>query len=198
MGSPASRCQKIVVLFTRIWLIGSLIVSAYFAFWLFPEVYDRRTSATVQLMFQTKDLSNGSIVYYPNLETFRRQYLKSLSDQTYLYFSGCEILPLSQRPMCDPTTNWKKLDPHVLNCTDAATCSTTSYTISETQRYMYLVGLKTTTGDSFSISDLPPPPLSDLAGWGNAAKWPLFFVCLFFALKLGRSLVEFLSLPYEK
>jgi hypothetical protein len=174
------------------------LVSAYFAFWLFPKVYDSRTNSTVRVWFQMKDPSSGSVQYYPNLEAFRRDYLKFLSDQAYLYFCACDILPLSQTPRCDPAANWKKIDPPTLNCENVATCLTAVYTIDETMRYGYLAGLKTNAGESFSISDVPPAPLSDPAGWGKAARWPLFFVCLFFAVRLGRSLVEFLFLPYDK
>jgi hypothetical protein len=198
IGFSASRRKRGVTLFTWVWLTGSLIASAYFAFWLFPEIYAARTNSIVQVWFQVKPTADDPYVYYPNQEPWRKQYRNYLSDRTYLFFSACEILPLSQRPFCDSSNNWRALPPSVLNCVDVATCSTGLYTVNEDQRHRHLAGLNPVSGASFSIADLAPLSLSDPVGWGNAARWPLFFVCLFLALKLGRSLGEFLFLSYEK
>lgn len=194
----ANSQQRIVTYFTCVWLIGSLIASAYFALWLFPEVYNNRTNATVQVYFQSKTPSNGSVFYWPNTEVFRRENLKNLSDRTHFYFSRCEILPISQRTKCDGAKNWRMIDPRELNCTDVVDCLTERYTLTDAMRQQYFVDLIPTTGNTISISDLPALSLSDLTGWGNAAKWPLFFVCLFLAIKLGRSFGEFVFSPYEK
>ena len=198
IGFSENRRQKAITFFTWIWLIGSLISSACFAFWLFPRVYAARRTATVQVYFQANDLSDNSTIYYPNLEMYRKEFQKNLSDQTNLYFSACDVLPSSQRPICDTTHNWKKIKPSELNCVDAVTCSTLNHTLGENQRDQYLSGIVPIGGAKFSISDLPPLSWSDPTGWGNAAKWPLFFVCLFLALKLGRTLGEFLFLSYAK
>jgi hypothetical protein len=193
-----SHWQRIVAPFTWIWLIGSLITSAYFAFWLFPKVYAERRHAPVQVYFQTKNLSDNSTIYYPNLEVYRKMFYKDLSDKDFLYFSACEILPLSQRPICDKTDNWIGITPSELNCIDVATCSSPNYILSEKKRDSYVTGIVPMGGAKISISDLPPLSLSDPIGWGDAARWPLFFVCLFLALKLGRNLAEFLFLSYSK
>jgi len=189
---------KIVTFFTVTWLVASLIASAYFAFWLFPDVYANRMNAKVQIWFQTKDPSNGSVVYFPNLEIFRKEQLKNLSDRTHFYFSACDILQLSQRTKCDVSRNWKMIDPRELDCADVVGCSREIYTLSDTKRQQYFSGLIATNGASISLSDLPTLSLSDPTGWGLIAKWPLFFVCLFLALKLGRILGEFVFSPYEK
>ncbi len=198
IGFPVNQQKKIITLYTWIWLIGSIICSAYFTFWLFPEISSTRSATTVQVYFLAKESSDNSIVYYPNLETYREEFHENLSDQTFLYFSACDVLPVSQRPICDRAKNWKGIKPRELNCKDVATCSVSNYTMSENQRDKFLNGLTPIGGAKFSISDIPPLSWSDPSGWGSAAKLPLFFISLFLALKLGRTLGEFLFLAYNK
>lgn len=198
IGFPVNRQKRVITLYTWIWLTGSVVCSIYFAFWLFPEINSGRSTATVQLYFQAKESSDNSTIYYPNLETYREGFRKNLSDKNFLYFSACDVLPVSQRPICDSTRNWKGIRPSELNCKDVSTCSVSNYTLSENQRDKYLNGLIPTGGANYSIPDLPPLSWSDPSGWGNAAKLPLFFITLFLALKLGRTLGEFLFLAYNK
>jgi hypothetical protein len=198
IGFSESHWQRIVALFTWIWLIGSLITSAYFAFWLFPKVYAERRLSTVQLYFLAKDPSDNSRIYYPNLEVFRKMFHKDLLDKDFLYLSSCDILPLSQRPICDGTDNWKGIPPREVNCIDVVTCSSSTYILSENQRSRYLTGIVPVGGAKISLSDLPPLSLADPIGWGDAARWPIFFFSLFLAVKLGRALAEFLFLSCSK
>jgi hypothetical protein len=108
------------------------------------------------------------------------------------------MLPLSQRPVCDDTDNWVRIDPHALGCNDVKNCSKSTYFLNEAEKNQRLNNLLPKTGASFNISDIPAPSWSDPTGWGNATTWPLFFVCLFLAVKLGRPLGEFLFLSYDK
>jgi hypothetical protein len=196
------RQRRIVSRFTWVWLVGSVAASAYFAFVLFPAVYERRTSALVEVHFQTSvktsDASIKGLVYYPNLPTFRTRHASDMTDEGFLYFDACEALPLSQRPICDSSRNWKKLDPKKVGCGSAVQCNVERYRLSEEERYILLADVKPSNGANFSIGDLQSPSLSDPGGWGTAAQLPLFFISIFLALKLGRSLGEFLFTPYEK
>jgi len=191
----ANSLQRI---FKGSWLVGSVIASAIFAFWMFPEVYSNRNNSKVRVWFQTKNPSNGTLVFFPNREIYRKEQLKNLSDEKFFYFCTCDMLPASQSPKCDPTLNWIKIDPHELNCANVAECSSETYTLNDMARKQYYANLTPLSGASISISDLTPLSFTDPSGWGYAAKWPLFFVCLFLALKLGRSLGEFIFLPFDK
>jgi len=188
--------EVVVPLFTWVWLAGSIVVSGYFVFRLFPEIYDARTSSLVDVYFQTKN--SDQVVYLPNLSATRTNNLSRLSDPQYLYFSACEVLPLSQRAICDDSRNWRKLEPQELGCSDVKSCAAISYRLSEDQRYQYLVGIVPEKGASITISDQEKLSLSEPAGWGRQAKWPIFFVSMFLAFKLGRATGEFLFLPYER
>lgn len=185
-----------VQVFTLAWTMGSLLASAYFGFLLFPKIYAERTSAVVEVHFRTGD--EGSTVYYPNLPTYRGEFLSQISDRNFLYFTACDALPLSQRPICDTSRNWKKVDPRYLGCSDVASCTADTYRLSEEQRYIVLSGARPISGASLSIHDLTDPSLSDPGGWGRSATWPVFFVTLFFSMKLGRTIGEFWFTPYVK
>jgi len=188
--------------FTLIWTLGSVIASAYFAFWLFPEIYAERTSAVVEVEFQSgRQLTSSEemvLTYYPNQPTFRDKYLSELSDQQFFYFSACEALPLSQRPICDSARNWRKIDPKYLGCSDVKNCTATSYRLSEEQRFITISGMQPVRGATLSIHDLEAVSLSDPGGWGEKATWPVFFVSLFLGVKLGREIGEFWFTPYQK
>lgn len=190
-----------VRLFTTVWLIGSVIVSALFAFRVFPAIYEDRTSTVVEIHFQAHVPVDGgrlAQIYYPNTPTFIDRFGQFRADSAFLYFSACDALPLSQRPICDTSRNWKKLDPRLMECQDALACDLGTYRMGEEQRYVILSGINPAEGASVDIDDLQRPSFSDPGGWGKNATWPLFFICMFLALKLGRSLGEFLFTPYEK
>jgi hypothetical protein len=195
--SSANRRQRMIALFTWTWFIVSIITSAYFAFWVFPKIYEARTGATVRLWFQGKN-PDGNPVYWPNTETYRTPPYNDLRDESFLYFSKCDILPLSQRPVCDDTANWTRVDPHNVSCNDVKGCSTPIYSFNQAEKNKYLTNLVPKSGMSFNISDIPAPSWSDPTEWGETTRWPLFLVCLFLAVKLGRALGEFLFLPYDK
>ena len=191
------RRQKTVALFTWIWLTGSLLGSSYFAFWLFPKIYAARTGAVVRLWFQGKTPEGGA-VYWPNTEAYRKEPYNSLRDASFLWFSRCDILPLSQRPVCDDSNNWAPVNPSDIGCIDVRTCSVSTYFLNREKKNEQLSNLTPKSGSSFTMSDVPSPSWSDPTAWGDATRWPLFFVCLFLAVKVGRTLGEFLFLGYDK
>jgi hypothetical protein len=196
LGNWFARREIVVPLFTWIWLVGSIVASAYFAFWLFPEIYENRTSSLVTVWLQTKN--GDQVIYQNNLPAELTSNLERLADSEYLYWSACEVLPLSQRPLCDYSRNWKRLMPTEVGCTDVRSCTVTNYKLSENQRYQSFVGIVPEKGANISIADQEKLSISEPAGWGRQATWPIFFVALFLALKLGRAAGEFLFLSYEK
>jgi len=201
INAPIFDARRSVRFFTVVWICATTVASIYFSFWLFPDVYDKRTTAVVGVKFQTTVLRDGSsqhTVYYPNQAAYRTRHGSVLSDADFLYFSACEALPLSQRPICDSERNWKRLDPQKVECSDVISCSAETYRISEDDRYVLLAGVKPVGGTNFSISDMQSPSLSDPGGWGKAAQLPIFFICMFLGLRLGRSAGEFIFTPYEK
>ena len=189
------RGPTLVAVFTWTWLAGSVTAAAYFAFWLFPEIQAGRTAATVEIYFQTQ---NPSTIYYPNSGTYRKEFKALLSDKLFLYFSRCEVLPLSQRPNCDITRNWTKLEPSDAGCADVANCLESQHTFSESEKTRHWNDIRSATDSRIAISDPPPLSWSDPSGWGESAEWPLFFLSMFLAVKLGRSLGEFLFTSYNK
>lgn len=197
LGLHAENRSKIIAGFTWTWLIGSIVVSAYFSFWLFPKIYAELSEAVVDVYFQTDSPSEGTI-YFPNERGYREIYLGRLSDAHFFYFDACQITPLSQRPICDSSRNWKKIDLTVLKCKDIKSCTATVYILTGLEKKQYLADLNPKPGYSFSISDDAKPTLSDPITWGPLAQLPLFFFSLFLALKLGRLLGEFVFLTYEK
>ena len=204
--APLFEARRSVRYFTVIWICATTVVSIYFSFWLFPYVYAKRTSAVVGVSFQTKVSQDGAspaTVYYPNLALFRTQQGSALSDTANLYYSSCELLPPSQRPICDRTRNWIKLAPEMVGCSNVAACTVETHQVDEDERLVRLAGVTPLQGANFSISELESSSrsslsLSDPTGWGMAARLPIFFICLFLGLKLGRSVGEFIFTPYEK
>ena len=191
----------IVAIFTWIWTIGSVIASAFFAFSLFPRIYSARSGAVVEIHFQTNEKyqdPNMEATYFPNTPTFREQHLSQISDRVFLYFSACEALPLSQRPICDSSRNWRRLDPKEVGCSNVVDCAATTHRLSEDERYMVITGVHPVPGASVSLHDVAELSLSDPAAWGKEAKWPIFFVSLFLAIKCGRAIGEFWFTPYRK
>ncbi len=73
LGLRAEKRGRIIAGFTWIWLAGSNVVSAYFAFWVFPDIYAKQSEAVVDVYFQTRNPSEG-ITYYPNTDQFNRRF----------------------------------------------------------------------------------------------------------------------------
>jgi hypothetical protein len=200
IGVSFSNRTGIIPIFTWTWSFGGVLASAYFAFWLFPSIYESKTSTAATVWFQCNGSSSGapSRVYWPNFPGFRKTYLSNLADREFLYVSRCDALPVSQRPVCDPSDNWVRVSPGDVGCKEVVGCETPVLRLSQGRRYEFLTGIRPLPGAAISVADLPNLSLSDPAGWGKGARWPIFFISLFLAIKLGRALGEFLFQPYSK
>jgi hypothetical protein len=85
-----------------------------------------------------------------------------------------------------------------LGCTEVAGCEAQVLRLSQARRYDLLTGIKPLRGAAIAVADSPKLSLSDPAGWGEGARWPIFFISFYLATKLGRALGEFLFQPYSK
>lgn len=201
IGLKLGQSERVIPVFTWVWALGSIVASAYFAFWLFPSVYDARTSAQVELHFQTKNPGKNNpqgTWYFPNRKTYKDTYMSYIDDKTFLYYSACELLPISQRTICDTSRNWKKLDPRDVGCSEVKSCNAYMHRLSEEERYSTITGATPVQGATFNLKDMPSLSLSDPAGWGKSAALPIFFISLFLSLKLGRAMGEFAFKPYNE
>ncbi len=137
-------------------------------------------------------------MYWPNSETYRKQFLPHLSDKSYLYYSACSVVPPSQQ--CDQTKNWRKLEPKEVGCIDIASCVKESlYLPSDLQSLTLIQGpILSMSGTPIAVKDPNTVSLTDPVGWGDAGKWPIFFISLFSAIKLGRAIGEFVFNPYSR
>jgi hypothetical protein len=193
IGKILSNYPGTIPLFTWIWLIGSVTAASYFAFWVFPGIVD----PVAEIYFQTK-VGNATI-YYPNSQTYRTQHLSALSDTNHLYYTGCNLVALSQVQNCDPSYNWENLDPKDVDCTDVSNCHKERYFIpKDVQAQIFRDSLKSINGLPIPAKDPNTVSFSDPAGWGDAGKWPVFFVTLFLAVKLRRAAGEFAFTGYTK
>ena len=198
LGRWLANRNRVIPIFTWGWIIVTLVGSWYFAFRLYPKAYAALSDTVVPVYFLVRDPSKPyGVIYYPNTREFRRLYLKSVSDNEFLYYSACDILPPSQRPYCDVSSNWKMVHASVFNCVDVKTCEQPTYTLSEWRRNLELAGISTKGGQKITIDEKKEVSLKDPVGWGYAARWPLFFIFLFFGVKLGRAIGEFLFQPYK-
>jgi hypothetical protein len=178
--------------FTWLWFTGSVVAAACFAFLVFPNLFN--SVATVWFQAATP---SGS-VYWPNTDEYRKKYLSSLADTSFLYISNCDALPQSQKPNCDLRKNWSRLSPAEVECKNIETCGAITYRLSQEKKSELYTRLVPLDGHLIDLSDVKTISLSNPAAWGDAGKWPVFFVTLFFGIKLGRALGEFLFTPYGK
>jgi len=191
-GKTFSKQPDTIPLFRWLWLFGSITAASDFAFCVFPAVVD----PVAQLYFQTKVANETT--YWPNSKSFRAQYLGNLSDTRNLYYTGCSIVALSEVQNCDPKYNWFKLDPKSVNCANVATCNKDTYFVPKDVQATVLQYLTSMNGHPPRAKDPNTVSFSDPAGWGDVGKWPIFFVTLFLAVKLGRVVGEFAFTEYAK
>jgi hypothetical protein len=192
IGKTFSHHPGTIPLFTWLWLFGSIVAASYFAFRVFPAIVD----PAAQIYFQTK--VGNETTSWPNPKSFRAQYLGNISDTSNLYYTGCSTVALSEVQNCDPKYNWFKLDPKSLNCTNVSTCSKDTYFVPKDVQATVLQFLTSMNGHPPRAKDPNTVSFSDPAGWGGAGKWPIFFVTLFLALKLGRAVGEFAVTEYAE
>lgn len=201
IGINTNNLKIVIPVFTWIWTIGAIFVSAYFSFYLFPSIYEERTSAPVEVHFKTKDpggdVGDGAW-YFPNTPSYKNKYSSVVSDTDFLYYSACEALPISQRAICDTSRNWRKLDPKLVGCDNVVDCNLLYHRLSEEERYIQITGAQAKQGASISLSDAEALSLSNPGGWGKSAAWPIFFISMFLGIKLGRAIGEFAFKPYTE
>jgi len=185
--------------YTAVWFFVVIIVSWYFAFKLYPAVYREITEKVVILCFQVKVTENGkqNIYYYPNNQGNKAKHHDYLSDKDNLYFSGCTLLPMAQRSSCENYINWIAVPLKEIRCSNLMECEHDYWSFSESQQRKMIKRLKALTGEPMPRRD-ENLKITEPMGWGEAAEWPLFLILIFLGTKFGRTLGEFLFMPYEK
>jgi hypothetical protein len=181
-----------------LWCVVVIIVSSYFAFCLYPAVYKDVTDKLPILCFVVKIPQNDKIInnFYPNNPENKAQFGKLLADNNNLYYSGCSLLPLTQRSSCSGYANWITVPLNRVGCSSVINCDVYRLAVSESEQREVIKRLNTLTGD-------PMPPgdqnlkITEPMGWGKAAEWPLFITLIYFGIKFGRIIGEFLFKPYK-
>ena len=176
---------------------SSIIISTYFAFFLFPTIYNSHNDTFVRLYFQIEDKKTDSYIYHTNSPSFIKKYKDKISDKDFFYISVCQVIPFSQRPNCDISKNWQKISPIHVGCKKVINCNESTYRLHKKEKHLYYADLTPKLGKQFNIKDLDELSMENPISWGISAQWPIFFIALFMALKLGRALGEFIFLPYE-
>jgi len=199
----------IIKRFTQIWLVVSLLVSAHWAFNIFPKEYNKIYGATVELYFQTEQ--NSKVIYRPNNKTYREKYLTYISDTDSVYFDSCDLLKYDVNITCDDTSNWKKVNLKQLNCSNIKSCITPFLVMSRPEKIDYLISLVKENNLSNNktlvkqIKDGSPANKSNIdiqnpISWGepDISKWGVFVLLFLVLIKVGRSLGEYVFSTYEE
>ena len=76
-------------------------------------------------------------------------------------------------------------------------CERYYWSFSESQLRKMIKRLKAVTGEPMPMRD-ENLRITEPMGWGEAAELPLFLIVSFLGTKFGRTLGEFLFMPYEK
>jgi hypothetical protein len=87
---------------------------------------------------------------------------------------------------------WFPLPPKDLGCSDVVGCTVQEYRLSVQQRNGLALGLRT---QGINVVGFPPvanTSISDPGGWGDDGRWPVWFFCVFLAMKFAKALEEFL------
>jgi hypothetical protein len=184
--------KKSLKIFVWVWIIGVIIMSSWFAFWLYPETLAKAKNSIVTVFFQAKVENSKNLVYYPNNDYFRELFLRKLSDDNFLYYTKCDLLDSKPRTTCDSSRNWRRLKLDIFNCDSVEKCNKEKHIFDFWEKKEELVNIITTNGKPIDIKDEKSKiTMGDPFSWGMNAQWPLFFFFIFLGIKLGKSILEF-------
>jgi hypothetical protein len=194
IGASFSKWAGVILRNSRwIWLLLSVLGSAYFAFWLWPWIYALSANLVVNVHFEVSPGDDVSVPFFVlNMPTQRAKYRGRIADKDSFYYTPCAVLD------CDPNkTTWVRLSPKELGCSDVVGCTVERHKLSEQNRNDLRLTLRT------QGKGVEPPPtaktsVSDPGGWGDRGRWPVFLFCVFLAIKFGKALDEFLFQPHRK
>jgi hypothetical protein len=188
--------RKSISVFKGVWIIGSLIISLVFAFSVYPEVYKSRNNNYFTLYFY----DGNKKIYHVNDHYHRVKYLDSATERNKLAFDACQILPVSEISKCSPNSNWYSFPLERFGCTQLSSCKVDEVMLSGKEIKNYVNRLTAVEGKTLNIKEVKEKELSysNIEQWGMAARWPLFFMLFFMAVKIGRAFGEFMFKPYEE
>lgn len=174
----------------HLWVLTSLVVSLNIGFRIFPTMYKDFVSVPAYFLA----VEGPKITYWKfNAENIKN-YSKFIPSPFRIYYNTCDII--SSQKECDITKNWRSvsLDYH---CGDKKGCLLDKIALTRELRNLSLAEVIGTDGNSRNLRE----PLSNqdpksLLFWGEDASWPIAILCLFFLLKLGGTLFDFLNLKH--
>ena len=185
-------------LFNYTWLSLSIVLSLLFSFWLYPDIYNKITGSTVRLYFTIKT-DDGKVTYVTNKNGARANFDKFIYDNARFYYTACDLISFPQRESCDEYNNWLPIDSKIFGCSDVRNCFDKEYVIiSKLDREKALLSVNTQKGNTLLQKGHEGVSLSDPAGWGADASLPLFFIFIFFGLKLGNLIKPYLFLSEKQ
>lgn len=185
-------CNKIHKLFTFTWLILSGVFSVYYSYFVIPEMLEKKDSKTVGLYFYTENKKTGEVTYFSNYLSNRKQYNNIIANDNTLFINGCDILPISQKPICSNSESWISMYLEEVGCKKFSSCLKSHYRIQKEEIDSYLDTVTAKEGMEFNLHDDEEISLYNPLSWVNYAKFPLFLFMLYISLKLGKSLREFM------
>lgn len=195
MDSKWKRCYAILQAsglrpIPLFWLAISVTVAWYLAYVQYPAAYNAATTTWVRLYFvaRTGTDPKAEVIYWPNEPFYKERYGWSISNKLLLYYSACDLLPITERKFCDQSNNWKGVNIMVKGCANVSTCNIFRHGVSETEQQRDIGTLVTTEqGKDRAIPPISTQPhdMSNPINWGTAARFPLFILFVYFGIKLG-------------
>jgi hypothetical protein len=128
--------------------------------------------------------SRASCFFVLNTLEHRQQYKNNI-DRANLYYTPCGVLDCG--PDKDRNYQWKSLPPKKLDCSEVVDCAVEEYTLSVQERNYLRLELRT-AGINVGFPPAASTSISDPGGWGERGKWPVFFFCVFLAMKFVKAL----------
>jgi hypothetical protein len=193
--------RQAVNLFTASWLVSSIFLSGFFAFFLFEAIQKGEEKGLVEMHFRSEnpggDFGRG-VFYLPNRGIYRQRYLQSAIETDFLFFSKCDVIVRSQRPKCDSDRNWSRIDIGELGCSDIESCAVAYSELSPQVRFMAISRMISTDGTSLTTKDEREFSFENPASWGAVAPYVMFVFSFFLSIKAGRAVGEFLFEPYKE
>ena len=173
--------SRLIPGFKIIWAILTLAVAFAFAFGIYPRVY------RVNVLLYVKQEGG----YSPNTAAFRRDVHGRISDDPYLYYSRCDVLPLGYGLACDRSRSWVKVSPEEVACKDVISCGAALMSLPEWRRNHAFTDIPIRPGEVLKIPEGNAVPWQLILHLGEAGRWPLFVLLSYLGLILGRAILDF-------
>lgn len=172
------------------WLLITVALAYNYAYLVYPRFQAKLNNRLVTIYKQLRDPNNGNVIYEINTPNNKDVINKYLNDDKRLYFSRCELLPLSEQIKCDGCCNWTGVSPLEIGCSDVITCQKEDLIVPN---WLFLNQFSNINTKSKSAVQLENRPINsnDPASWGDIGKFPLFLIFIFLGIKFGLALKNY-------